>query len=170
MVLPMDPTFDRFNVEHMRSADTLLLGRTSYEMFISYWPAVAENPEASEDNRELSRRYRDVGIAVVSDSLRPDPSAPLASNTTIVGRGDAAAYVEELKRAPGGDILVFGSRTMWTGMLAAGVVDELHIMIGGAVVGGGTPMFEGAPPVSLRLLGAQTNEGSENVIVRYAVS
>jgi dihydrofolate reductase len=78
--------------------------------------------------------------------------------------------VTELKRRPGGDILVFGSRTMWCGLLAAGVVDELHVMIGGKVVGGGTPMFAGAPPVSLRLLGAQTNEGSENVIVRYAVS
>jgi dihydrofolate reductase len=170
MVMPMDHTFSRFNVEHMRSADTLLLGRSSYEGFISYWPPVADDPRASDEDREISRRYRDVGIVVVSDSLRPDPSAPLASDTTIVRRGDAAAFVAELKSRPGGDILVFGSRTMWCGLLAAGVVDELHFMIGGKVVGGGTPVFEGAPPVSLRLLGVQTNEGSENVIVRYAVA
>jgi dihydrofolate reductase len=170
MVMPMDHTFSRFNVERMRAADTLLLGRSSYEGFISYWPPVADDPRASDDDREISRRYRDVGIVVVSDSLRPDAAAPLAEHTTIVRRDDAAGFVGELKRRPGGDILVFGSCTMWRGLLDAGLVDELHLMIGGKVVGGGTPMFEGAPPASLRLLGVQTNAGSENVIVRYAVS
>ena len=169
MVMPMDPTFDRFNVEHMRSADTLLLGRTSYEGFISYWPSVADDPTASEDNREISRRYRDVGIVVVSDSLNVDAGAPLASRTSVVRRAAAVDHVADLKKQPGGDILVFGSRTMWSGLLASGLVDELHVMIGGVVVGGGTPMFAEAPPVSLRLLGASTNDGSENVIVRYAV-
>jgi dihydrofolate reductase len=170
MAMPMDHTFSRFNVEHMRSADTLLLGRSSYEGFIAYWPPVADDPRASDDDREISRRYRDVDIVVVSDSLTPDASMPLASNTTIVKRAEAATFVDGLKRGAGGDILVFGSRTMWCGLLVAGVVDELHLMVGGTLVGGGTPMFEGAPPVSLRLLDVRTNEGSENLIVRYAVS
>ena len=29
MVLPMDASFDEYNLERLRSADTLLLGRTS---------------------------------------------------------------------------------------------------------------------------------------------
>jgi dihydrofolate reductase len=58
---------------------------------------------------------------------------------------------------------------MWSGLLASGLVDELHIMIGGTVVGGGTPMFADAVPAGLRLLDASTNPGSQNVIVRYAV-
>ena len=169
MVMPMDPTFDRFNVEHMRSADTLLLGRTSYEGFISYWPPVADDPTASEDNREISRRYRDVGIVVVSDSLNVDAGAPLASRTSVVRRAAAVDHVADLKKQPGGDILVFGSRTMWSGLLASGQVDELHVMIGGVVVGGGTPMFADAVPAGLRLLDASMNPGSQNVIVRYAV-
>jgi dihydrofolate reductase len=169
MVMPMDHTFETFNVERMRSADTLLLGRTSYEGFRSYWPPVADDPDASADNREISLRYREIGIVVVSDSLPSRPDGPLAGNTTVVRRDKAAVFVDDLKRGPGGDILVFGSRTMWRGMLAAGLVDELHLMIGGAIVGGGTPMFDGAPSVPLRLLGAASQPGSENVVVRYAV-
>jgi dihydrofolate reductase len=169
MVMPMNPSFDAMNVEHMRAADTLLLGRTSYEGFRSYWPPVADDPAASEDNREISRRYREIGIVVVSDSLAPDPSQPLAANTTIVGRSDAAGHVARLKESDGGNILIFGSHTMWTGLMAAGVVDELHLMIGAAVVGGGRPMFGRTGP-HLTLLGTRTYDGSDNVVVRYAVS
>lgn len=33
MVLPLDEAFDAYNVERLRAADTLLLGRTTYEGF-----------------------------------------------------------------------------------------------------------------------------------------
>jgi len=46
-------------------------------------------------------------------------------------------------------------------------VDELHLMIGPAFLGVGTPAFEGRLRVSLRLLDARTLEGSELVLTRY---
>jgi hypothetical protein len=42
-------------------------------------------------------------------------------------------------------------------------------MIGPVVVGAGTPVFDGQPPVSLRLLGTRSWDGSGNVLVRYEV-
>lgn len=33
MVLPMDETFDAYNAERLRAADTLLLGRNTYDGF-----------------------------------------------------------------------------------------------------------------------------------------
>ena len=33
MVLPMDQAFDAYNAERLRAADTLLLGRTTYDGF-----------------------------------------------------------------------------------------------------------------------------------------
>lgn len=72
-----------------------------------------------------------------------------------------------LRRGDGGDILVFGSRTMWNGLLHAGLVDELHVMVGPALLGGGTPVYAGPPRVPLRLLEARVLEESQLVLLRY---
>lgn len=47
MVMPVDGFFDEYNLERQRTADTLLLGAATYTGLKSYWPAVAENPQAS---------------------------------------------------------------------------------------------------------------------------
>ena len=50
------------------------------------------------------------------------------------------------------------------------LVDELHLIVGSVVVGGGTPIFGTDSAPRLRLLGAQTWDGSDNVLVRYATT
>jgi len=75
--------------------------------------------------------------------------------------------VAELKQGSGDDILVFGSRTLWNELLTAGMIDEIHLIIGGIVLGSGTPTF-GEYEATLRLLDTRTFDGSENVLVRYA--
>jgi hypothetical protein len=51
MVMPMDDAFDSYNVERLRAADTLLLGRNSFEGFKGFWPSVADDPSFSPANR-----------------------------------------------------------------------------------------------------------------------
>ena len=41
---------------------------------------------------------------------------------------------------------------MWNDLLANGLVDELHLMVGPVIVGGGTPIFKSKPEVSFRLI------------------
>jgi hypothetical protein len=55
-------------------------------------------------------------------------------------------------------------------LLAAGLVDELHLMIGPSFLGGGTPVFEGGSPVRLRLLEARPMKGGELVLVRHGIA
>ena len=62
---------------------------------------------------------------------------------------------------------MFGSRTLWNDLLAAGLVDQLHLMVGAAMLGCGTPAFTGSVP-RLRLLDSRRREGSDNVLLRYA--
>jgi hypothetical protein len=59
--------------------------------------------------------------------------------------------------------------TLWNDLLANELVDELHLMIGPVVVGAGTPIFDGRPAGSLRLIDLRSWDGSENVLVRYEV-
>ncbi|MBA3426459.1 MAG: dihydrofolate reductase family protein [Rubrobacter sp.] len=166
---PTDESFDAYNAERLRAADTLLLGRTSYDGFKSFWPSVADDPDARPIEREISRLNNAIDKAVVSDSLTPEDTEPWR-NTRIISRGDAHEQIAELKRQPGKDILVFGSRTLWNDLLAYGLVDELHLMISPVVLSTGTPTFATQPGGSLRLTGTRTWEGSGIVLVRYEAS
>lgn len=166
-VLTTSEAFDAYNAERMTKASTLILGANTYNGFLGFWPAVADNPEATDDQRTISRRNGEMRKFVVSDSLTEADTAPWTDTTTIVARADAHERIAALKMAAGGDILIFGSRTLWHDLLAAGLVDEIHFIQGSVVTGGGTTAFD--QPVTLRLLGAERFGDSDNLIIRYQV-
>jgi dihydrofolate reductase len=166
----MDQFFDGHNVERLRAADTMLLGRKTYEEFKSFWPQMADHPEATGFSWEISKINNVIEKIVVSDTMTEDQTDPWRDTTRIVRRADAVDAVAELKRRPGRDILIFGSRKVWNHLLAAGLVDELDFMFGPTVLPGGTPAFVQAPPAPLRLIGTRTLVGSDNVLVQYAAS
>jgi len=165
---PTDESFDAYNAERLRAADTLLLGRVSYEGFKGFWPSVADDPNATPLQREISQLNDAIDKVLVSDSLTSEESDPW-HNTRIISRADAHEQIAELTHQTGKDILVFGSRTLWNDLLDHDPVDELHLMMGPVVLGAGTPLFDGQPAVSLRLIGTRTWDGSGNVLVRYEV-
>lgn len=183
MLLELDPAFDAYNAERQRSADTLLLGRRSFEGFKSHWPSIADDPEPrwSDAQREISRRDNEIEKWVVSDSLTREQTEPWRDTTRIVKRDEAHERIAGLKRESGKDILVFGSQTLWSNLLANGLVDELHFMVGPVAVGDGRPILDRAiasahrpdrPYESnrtLRLIGTRTWDESGNVLVQYAV-
>ena len=168
MVMPFDAGFSDYNAERLRAADTLLLGRKSFEMFSGYWPAVAEDVNQPAVEREISRLNTAIEKVVVSNSLKPDAVGGWGP-TRVVRRADAHDEVAALKGRPGREILVFGSHVLWNDLLAAGLVDELHFMIGAGVDGEGVRAFETRPSGPLRLLDTRTFDGSSLLLARYAV-
>lgn len=172
MALNMDEAFDAYNLERIRSAGTVLLGRTSYEGFSSYWPGIAEAPAdpdnraLSDGNRELSGIYNRIEKAVVTDNYAPPADNPWYDTATIVRRGDVADWLSFERERGTGDILIFGSRTMWNGLLKQRLVDELHLMVGPPALGDGTPIF--GTHADLTLLEARRFLGSDNVLLRYS--
>ncbi|MFE0155145.1 dihydrofolate reductase family protein [Nonomuraea sp. NPDC059007] len=168
MAMPEEDAFDEYNAERLRAADTLVLGRVTYEGAKAYWPGAAGDAETRPVLREMSRLINAMNKVVVSDSLTPERSAPW-HDTRIVKRGHAHEAVTGLKRSPGRDIMIFGSHVLWNDLLTHGLIDELHLMIGPKILGGGTPAFELPAPMSLRLLEARPLPYSQLVLIRYGV-
>jgi dihydrofolate reductase len=170
LALPMDAAFDAYNCERLRAADILLLGRRTFEMFQGFWPTMIDHPQATPTHREIARLNGAIAKRVVSDKLsQAELSGAWASTATVVSGSSAHEHIAELKRTGDKDILIFGSRTLWNDLLKAGLVDELHLMVGNVVLGAGTPAFHAGAKAELELLGMRRWETSSNVMLKYAV-
>lgn len=175
MVMPVDHSFSEYNVTRLRSAETLLLGASTFRGFASYWPSIESDETQPPIEREISSINNRIQKVVVSDSLTPEDASAWRDSTEIVGRADANRRVAELKNGEGGDILTFGSITLWNYLLAAGLVDELHLTVGAGAIGGGKPAFTApyggqAFDGELTLTAARQLEGSQNIVLTYVVN
>ena len=146
LVPHLDEEFMRIVTGWLDEVDAFLFGRRTYENFARDWPSMddPDDPVASKLNG--LPKY------VTSHSLTKADWNP----TTILS-GDVPAQVAELKQQPGRELQIHGSARLGASMLAAGLVDELRLMIAPVVVGSGRRLFpyDGAP-AGLRLLRSET--------------
>lgn len=170
MALPFDTTFSAYNLELMQAADTLVSGATTYRGFVSYWPRVADDPAQPEVERAISRRHSELDHLVVSDTLTAEETGAWRERTTIVRRNDARSAIAQAKQGEGGALVVFGSITTWNDLLAAGLVDELHVMVGAGVLVDGVPAFSVRPPNPMRLTGARQLGDSDIALLLYSLT
>jgi len=164
--LPMDAAFSAHNLELLRRAGTLLFGATTFPMFEAYWPAVDTGPGSDPVQREIAERVAAARKLVVSDRLCVRPDSPWPG-TEVVARAQAAARIARLKAEPGPDLLIYGSHLLYSGLLAHGLVDELHLLVGPVLLGAGVPVFEPVPAQRWLLLGQRRLPGSDTVALHY---
>ena len=116
--------------EGMNTADALLFGRRTWQGMAAAWPERAGDPYADQMN--AIKKY------VASRTLTQDD---MTWNSTLLSPGDAVGDVAALREQDGGDMVVWGSASLVTALLAAGLVDELMLMIEPVLLGGGKRIF-----------------------------
>ena len=121
---------ERFKLDELTASDAQLLGRVTYDGFAAAWPAMEET------TGDFGKKMNAMPKYVVSKTLQ---SAEW-NNTTVL-RGDLADEVAPLKEQYAGDILVAGSAQLVQSLLAADLVDELHLMVFPVFLGRGKRLF-----------------------------
>jgi dihydrofolate reductase len=126
-----DSDWTEWKLEEVLEAETLLVGRVTYESFAGAWPS---------RSGELADKLNAMPKVVASTTLRD----PAWSNSSVIAGGVAEA-VRALKDRGGGPVLVHGSRTLVHSLMAAGLVDEYRLLVFPVVLGSGGRLFPETP-------------------------
>jgi dihydrofolate reductase len=129
-VLDWDDVMDANLAEVIGSQDTVLLGRRSYDEWAGYWPTATHQPFADFINGVPKYVF-----------TATQPAVPWAATTVVTT--PAAEFVRDLKEQPGKDIGLHGSIDLSRSLLAAGLVDELRLVITPTLGSGGRKLFVG---------------------------
>jgi len=134
-----DPEIGQAVGSQMAAADTLLLGRVTYQTFAQAFAGNTNDPTAAQMNN--------IPKVVVSTTL----DRAEWQNSTLIS-GNVAEEITRLKQQPGKNIGVSGSATLIRWLLGQGLLDELDLLVFPIVLGSGKRLFEdGSDRIALRL-------------------
>ena len=141
-----DDNMGRAVDEDYQAADVLLIGRVTYDSFAGAWP---EREAAGGEDAPFAKALGDRRKVVVS---RQDIEFTWRNSELL--DGDLVDAVSALKAEPGIEgILIPGSISVVQQLLAAGLVDELRLLVHPVAARKGTRLFdEGDTPYHLNLV------------------
>jgi dihydrofolate reductase len=120
----------------IKTGDTAVYGRVTYQLMEGYWPTAGDAPDASAHTKSHARWYNGVSKIVASRTLGPSKN----EKVRVVADHIEDALAAE-KRKPGGDIMIFGSPTLTRTLVAANLVDEWRLTLQPVILGSGLSLF-----------------------------
>jgi dihydrofolate reductase len=122
----------------LRTADTLVYGRKTYQLMVPYWPDVAKNNSGQTAvTNEFAQVFDAMRIIVFSQTLEKAEG----KNTRIV-RSNLQEEILALKKEQGKNILL-GGVDLPEQLIQLGLVDEYRIVIHPVLAGEGRRLLDG---------------------------
>jgi dihydrofolate reductase len=157
-----DEEVHAFVNELERPVGTYLYGRRMYETMV-YWETVSTDGDRSAASRDFAEIWRAAEKVVYSRTLQAVSSA----RTHIEREFDPEA-IRRLKESSRSDITIGGAELAGQA-IAAGLVDECHLLFEPVLVGGGKPALPSGVHAELELLDERRFR-SGVVHLRYRIS
>jgi dihydrofolate reductase len=131
-----DEVLKSYAGELTNSVDTFLMGRATGEGMAIYWPTVASNPESSEEDKWMAERLNSFPKVVFSRTI-----SHLDWNNARIAN-DIVTEVQELKKEPGKDIMIYGGAGIVSSFISENLIDEYHLFINPVAIGKGKAIFD----------------------------
>ena len=135
--------------------DAVILGRRSYDEWAQFWPSSEIEPFAAFINGVT--KYVATSTPLDHDWV----------NATVVD-GGLVEFVRELGQQSGGDVGIHASISVAQALLAAGVVDELSLVIAPRIAGSGRRLLDGLPSIQLEAIRSEISP-TGYLLVAYRV-
>jgi dihydrofolate reductase len=139
-----DEAMDANLARVIAAQDAVILGRRSYTEWAQFWPGSQIQPFAAFINGVTK-------YVAASTPLDRD-----WANATVVN-GGLVEFAGDLRQQTGGDVGVHASISVAQALLAAGVVDELRLVIAPKIAGRGRRLLDGLPPIRLESIRSETS-------------
>lgn len=130
----LPPTKEHGLAEQWAAADTMLVGRKTWEVMQGMAPKRKSKKPTSKKSGSTPPRMKNY----VFSRTRHDPEEGFEWVSD-----DAGGFVRRLKEAEGKDILVMGGGIFVSWLLEEGLVDEILVNVQPIVLGRGIPLFDG---------------------------
>jgi len=137
--------------ELLRSADSLIFGRITYQLMESYWPTVVKDPTGNKPMDEFSVLIDNIQKIVYSRTLKN-----VDWKNTTLKHEIIKEEILELKQQTGKNILV-GSPSLIVAFTQLGLIDEYQLNVNPIILGSGLPLFKNVKDrINLKLLRTKT--------------
>jgi dihydrofolate reductase len=120
--LRLDDDVQTYEIDLVGAADTLLLGRVTFNDFAGYWPRVARNSA----EQPASSRYAQILDGMEKIAVSGSGQLTEWENTRRWPSVDTDTVLD-LKNSPGRDVIVYGSLSLVNTLTELGLVDEFHL-------------------------------------------
>lgn len=135
----------------LNSADTCLYGRITYQLMESFWPTLITKPMGVRAMDDFAIAIDKISKIVFSHTLKN-----VNWKTARIAKHGIEEEISELRKQPGGDILV-GSPSLIVATTNLGLVDEYQLSIQPTIIGHGLPLFRNVQErVNLKLVKTKT--------------